>query len=800
MMFRNYLKIALRNLWRNKAFTLINLGGLTISLATCLIIFAWVSDELNYDDSGANADRVFRVGLTLKSKDQPDKQFAETAPPLVPVLLKDFPEIEKAVRILPDNVLIKYRDEHFYCDHFFYADSSFFDVFGFPMVKGDPHDALSGTHSVVITESMARKYFGKEDPIGKIITIKDSILLTITGVAKDLQTNSHFHFDMIGSFAILGRSYGADQLNNWWNDDFYSYLLLRNASASFSLEKRLANIMDKYNAKENKELGFAGIHFLQPLKKIHLYSNLRDEMEPRGNIDSLRILIGIAVFLLVVATINYVNLTTATSFKRAKEIGIRKVAGAAFTQLVRQFLSESILIVVVAVCLSTGLAQLGLPIFNKIGGTEISLVEHFSTSFLFGIGAFALSLGLIAGIYPALYLSRVNPARVFRKGQWKTGSLLFFRKSLVVFQFSLSIILIIATLIALQQLQYMQTQDLGLDKEQVISIPLRTPSEANAKETLISEFEKNAGVMRATASSSTPGRGLANNTVLPEGVPEDHIQTMNTLVVDYDFIDTYKLGLASGRGFSRDYGGDSTGFILNEAAVRELGWGKPQNAIGKGFNWGPGKKGRVIGVVKDFHFNSLQHKMPSIVMQMQGNIYWFNYLSLRIQTKNLRQLIGDLKDTWKKILPDHPFEYFFVAEDYDKQYQAEKRLSNLSVLFSVLTILISCLGLLGLVMVAVSQRIKEIGVRKVLGASVTGIAALLSGDFMKLVGIAIIIASPIAWWLGNQWLENFAYHIKISWWVFILSALLAFLIALLMTSFQAIRAAVANPVNSLRSE
>jgi len=304
----------------------------------------------------------------------------------------------------------------------------------------------------------------------------------------------------------------------------------------------------------------------------------------------------------------------------------------------------------------------------------------------------------------------------------------------------------------------------------------------------------------ATASSSTPGKGLANNTVLPEGVPEDRIQTVNTLVVDYDFINTYKLRLAAGRGFSRNYGGDSLGFILNEAAVRELGWGKSQNAIGKGFNWGLGKKGRIIGVVKDFHFNSLQHKVPSIVMQLNGNFYWFNYISVRVQTKNMQLLIAALKESWKKILPDHPFEYFFVGEDYDKQYQAEQRLSNLSVLFSILTIFISCLGLLGLVMVAVSQRIKEIGVRKVLGASVTGIAALLSGDFIKLVAVAIIIASPIAWWLGNRWLENFAYHVQISWWVFILSALLAFFIALLMTSFHAIRAAVANPVNSLRIE
>jgi putative ABC transport system permease protein len=799
-MLKNYLKIAWRNLRKNKVFTLLNVGGLTISLAACLIIYSWVSDELNYDNYGTNADRVFRVGLILKAKDQPDKLFAETAPVLVPVLLKDFPEIEKATRIVPDNVLIVNKRKSLYCEHFFYADPAFFDVFGFPMVKGNPHDALSGTHALVITEKMAQIYFGNEDPIGKTFTINDTTLLTVTGVIKDIPGNSHFQIDMICSFAVLEARYGAEGMKGWWNDDFYSYLLLRDAHSAASMEKRLAGILDKYNAVENKAIGFSGIHFLQPLKSIHLHSNLSDELNPNGNIASLRIFSAIGFFLLIVAAINYVNLTTATSFRRAKEIGIRKVAGAAYGQLVAQFLSESILTVSISVLLAAGLAQSCLPLFNRIGGTEISLVEHFSGSSLLLLIGFAFALGTIAGIYPALYLSNVNPLRVFKKISGKQGGLLLLRKGLVVFQFSLSVILIIATIIALQQLRFMLSQDLGLDKEGVIAVPLRTTVESRAKVTIIKEFEKNSGVLLASSSSSTPGKGLNNNTVLPEGVAGDRIQTMNTLIVDYDFINTYKLGMAAGRGFSKDFGGDSSAFILNEAAVRELGWGNPQNAIGKSFNWGLGKKGKIIGVVKDFHFNSLQQKLPSLVMHIMPNTGWFNYISIRIQTKNPQQVIASLQKTWKEILPNHPFEYFFVGEDYNKQYQAEQRLSNLSVLFSMLTIFISCLGLLGLVMVSVAQRVKEIGIRKVLGASVTGIAALLSVEFLKLVGIAILIASPVAWWLSNQWLNNFAYRIHITWWVFVLSAILAVLIAIITMSFQAIRAAVTSPVKSLKSE
>jgi putative ABC transport system permease protein len=390
---------------------------------------------------------------------------------------------------------------------------------------------------------------------------------------------------------------------------------------------------------------------------------------------------------------------------------------------------------------------------------------------------------------------------VFKNTTEKKGSLFSLRKALVVFQFALSIILIIATIIALQQLQYMQSQNLGFEKEQVVAIPLRDQSETDLQNLLKSEFVKIQGITTASASSSTPGRRLSNIVVLPEGVQQDQLQTMNTLIVDYDFINTYKLNLVAGRGFSKDFGSDSSAFVLNETAVRELGWGNPEKAIGKKFDWGLGKQGVITGVVKDFHFKALNEKIIPLVMHiLPVTSGWYGFISVRVNTQDMQEAIQSLKVAWIKLMPGHPFDYFFVDEDYNKQYQGEQQLSSLSLIFSVLVIFISCLGLFGLVMVSVSQRIKEIGVRKVLGASVTGIASLLSKDFLRLVGIAILIASPIAWWLMNKWLEAFAYRIHIGWWVFPIAGIAALLIALLTVSFQAIRAALANPVKSLRTE
>jgi putative ABC transport system permease protein len=799
-MLKNYFTIAWRNLWKNKTFTLLNLGGLTISLAACMMIFFWVTDELNYDTAGANADRVYRVALTLQAKGQPDKKFALTAAPLAPVLVKDFPQIEKAVRFEPYAALIRFKNEHFFADKFLFADSTFFDVFGFPMLKGDPHTALNGSNSVVITKSLAKKYFGDEEAVGKTITCNDTLLLKVTGVAADIPATSHFHFDMVCSFRVLENAH-LDDVTNWWDDDYYTYILLKDPAAAPALGAKVENIMDKYNGKENRTMGFTGLHFLQPLRSIHLHSDLNDEIGSNGSIASLRIFIAIAIFLLLVACINYINLTTATSFRRAKEIGIRKVAGAEQRQLIAQFLSESVLITLMALTGAIGIALFCLPVFNRLAGTQISLGAYFSWG-LFGLLiASVVILGIVAGLYPAFYLSNVRLANLFKKSPDKGGGLLSLRKALVVFQFTLSAILIVATIVAWQQLHYMQSQNLGFDKEQVVAIRLRNDAQGRAKESLKQALEKSAGVTMVTTSSTTPGKTLNNIVTLPEGVPNDQQQSMNTLVVDYDFIHTYKLSMAAGRGFSKDYGTDSSAFILNETAVREIGWGNPQNAIGKGFEWGLGKKGKIIGVVKDFHFNSLQKKVVPVVMHIMSlNSGWYGAVSVRIDTRDAQSTIRSMQAVWNRILPDNPFDYYFVNENYDLQYKTEQRLGNLSILFSLLTIFISCLGLFGLVMVAVSQRTKEIGVRKVLGASVTGITTLLSKDFLGLVAIAILIALPFSWWAMNRWLADFAYRVTLHWWVLAIAAALVVFIALATVSVQAIRAALANPVRNLRTE
>ncbi len=793
-MFKNYLKIAWRNLLKNRTLTILNLAGLTFSLTACIIISLWVKNELSYDQSGTNADRVFRIGKTLKAKGQPDKHFSVTSPPLMPALIKDFPEIENGVRFSVSTSILKYNNKNFFTDHFLYADSGFFNLFGYRLLKGDPHSALVQRNSIVLSESTAKKYFGSEEAIGKTILMNDTIPLLVTGIAQDLPVNNHFHFDMVASSQLTAL------YNNWWFDNFYTYILLKDPASSAILEKKISNIMDKYNGKQNAELGFTGIHFLQPLKSIHLHSDLRGDLEPGGNLASLKIFIGIGLFLLIVTCINYINISTAGSFKRAKEIGMRKVSGAVRGQLVSQFLSESVLLTMIALLFSIGLAHLGLPIFNSMAGTSIPVSNGYSVTVILVLVIFGISLGLIAGIYPALYLSRLMPLNALKKISSEKTNGISLRKSLVVFQFSLSIFLTIATIVALQQLRFMQSGNLGFSNEQVLAIQLRNSTEIEKKEVLKKNFESHSGIVMASSSSSTPGKVLSNITVLPEGFPPDRVQTMSTLVVDYSFFDTYKLSLAAGRNFSPDHGGDSSGFMLNETAVQELGWLNAQNAIGKKFNWGLGKEGTIIGVVKDFHYNSLQKKIPPMVMHLMRDLDWYSFISVRINTTNTGLAISSLEKAWNQNLPGHPFEFFFVDEDFNRQYSSERQLGKLSALFSVMIIFISCLGLFGLVMISVSHRIKEIGVRKVLGASVPGIASLLSGSFLKLVLISIVIASPLAWWIMDQWLQSFVYRIDISWWMFALAAFIAVFIALLTVSFQAIRAARANPVRSLRSE
>ncbi len=1039
-MLKNYFRIAWRNLSKNKVFTLLNLGGLTISLAACLIVFLWASDELNYDTASQNADRVFRAALTLEAQDQPDKQFAVTAPPLAHVLMKDFPEIEKAVRITLSSVLVGYKNEHFFTDKFLYADESFFDVFGYMLIKGNAHTALNEPNSAVITESMAKKLFGDvHNAIGKTITSNDTSLLNITGVAKDLPISNHFHFDIISSVKLLD----PQALEGWWNDNYYTYVLVRDAKSVPALDKKISTIMDKYNSEQNKAIGLRGLHFLQPVKSIHLHSDLGEELEPNGSIASLRIFIGIAIFLLIVACINYINLTTATSFRRAKEIGMRKVAGAALSQLVAQFLSESILIALTAFLFSIGLTQVCLPLFNNIAGTQISLAEHLSFPIVSLLIAFAVLLGVIAGLYPALYLSKIRPIKALKKiSDTKSGSLSL-RKALVVFQFSLSIVLIIATIVALQQLHYMQSHDLGFNKEQVLAITLRNQAESNAKEIIKKEFEKNSGISLTTSSSSTPGKGLNNITVLPEGVAQDHIQTMNTLVVDYNFIliaginyvnlatakaavrtkevgirkvtgasrsslisqfltesvitslaacllavviaqlllpavntitqkqltfinnpsilgylfvlalslgiaagifpaiylssfkpvvvlkglivnsrgtlslrkvlvvvqftisivlivgaliitqqvhfmqsetlglnkdqvvivkniretlsdadkdafqnavlqingvkkiamsegvlgglngylflheqgsqnlqhvdflsisddylDALGIRLKEGRSFSAKFPTDITNnprdnqsnkmigsVILNETAVKELGIKEP--AVGKNIFWGQNYL-RVVGVVKNFHFTSFHNKIKPFAFvdnpRRMGNF------TIKLSTDNMKVILAELQNAWNKFSPERPFKYFFLDETYAKLYQSEIHFQQIFTSLVILGILIACLGLFGLATFAAQQRVKEIGIRKVLGASVNEIVRLLSKDFLKLVFIALIIATPIAWFFMNKWLQDFAYRINISWWIFLVAGFVAILIAVVTVSFQAIKAAVANPVKSLRTE
>ncbi len=625
----------------------------------------------------------------------------------------------------------------------------------------------------------------------------DSTRLRVTGVAQDVPANAHFHFDVLCSLATYAKE--GNSFDNWWNQDYYTYLLLRENASAAALEKKLARITANYIGEDEKASGFECFHFLQSLKSIHLDSHLEVEMEVNGERKYIYIFSGIAVFILLIACVNFMNLATAQSIKRAKEVGVRKVAGARRTQLVSQFLSESILITYVALLAAMLLVQFLLPWFSELTHKTFHISSLAAPAWLGALLLFGLVVGLLAGSYPAFFLSGYQAATIIKGVGPASGKGIALRKGLVIFQFSISTLLIIATVITWQQLSFMQNQQLGFQKEQVVIIPLQGKTRGEGQQVVKNNLLKQAGILQASASSSVPGRTLSNTAIRPEGTPENKMQTMQTLLVDEHFLTLYHLQLAAGRNFSPAFRtDDSAAFILNETAVQELGWGTPEQAIGKKFEWGLGKKGTIIGVVQDFHHNSLQQKIPAMVLHILPDRY--RYLSLKVKTAQMQPVLAAIEKIWKTHFTEYPFEYVFLDEDFAQQYSAEERLGKIVSIFSMLTIFVACLGLLGLASFTTEQRTKEIGIRKVLGASAPQIILLLSRDFTRLVLLAVIIAWPIAWYGMHRWLQDFAYRIDISWWIFALAGLATLLIALLTVSLQAIKAAIVNPVDSLRSE
>jgi putative ABC transport system permease protein len=796
-MFKNYLKIALRNIKRQKMYSFINIAGLALGMACCLLILFYVLYEFSYDTFHEDADRIYRVAMEFRAKDQPVKYGAAIAPPVAPAILDNFAEVEYAVRITQGSGIVKHGQKQFFEYGILYADQSFFKVFTFPIIKGDPETVLKEPYTAVLTESTAAKYFGSEDPVGKTISINFQTDYKITGVVEDVPPNSHFTFDFLFSFAPIEESFQNASIGIlWFSHSYYTYIKTRSENLSTALIEGVYNVSANIIGDFEKKVGFAQRFFLQPLKNIYLTSNLRNELGRTGNKTYLFYFIAIAVFILVISSINFVNLSTARSTGRAREVGIRKVTGAEKKQLINQFLGEALFTMFISAGIAMLIILFSLPHFRILTGKDIEL-HLISSAIILYIILIPLAVGLLAGSYPAFILSAFHPIDTLKGAFGHTIKGTRLRKGLVIFQFAISILLIISTIIVSQQLSFMRNRDLGFDKEQIVVLSLRGSGEARQKYNVLkNEFMKNTTIVSASASYTVPGRNPNNNAMLPEGFTGDQWQTFLINWADYDYLETYKIRLAAGRYFLRDFETDKEkAFIINETMVEFLGWNSPEDAIGKTWNLGNRRKGNVIGVTKDYHFNSLHQKISPLVIHLEPK--YFNYLSLRFTTDSVSETLSFIEETWKELVPDEPFSYFFLNEDFDRQYRTEEQVQVIVSLFMIMGMVIACLGLFGLASFSVEQRKKEIGVRKVLGSANYKIVSLFVKDFIILVLAANFVVIPISWLLMNKWLQNFAYRIDMNIWIFILSGLAALVIALLTVSYQTIKAARANPVESL---
>jgi putative ABC transport system permease protein len=806
-MIRNHLKIAIRSLLRNKTFTGINIFGLAIGLSTCMLIMLFVQNELSYDRFNEKADRIVRVVFRGSIQGEKMKE-ASVMPPVAQTLQRDFPEVLEATRLRTvGSPRITYGDKTLRENAFAYVDSNFFHVFSFPLIQGDPKTVLLDPNSIVISETMAKQYFGNENPMGKVLTFKDldNAVFKISGVMRDIPANAHFHFSVFGSMTRLPEA----REPSWMTSEFYTYLVLPAGYDYKKLEAKMSDVMEKYAGsqvekafgmpytqfiKKGNELGL----FLQPLTDIHLHSDVHLELEPGSDIRYVYIFSAIAVFMLLIACINFMNLSTAGASKRAREVGIRKVLGSLKTQLVRQFLLESLLIAAIALLVSLALVYWTLPFFNQLSGKNLSMNLLTNAWLIPGLLLTGLFTGFLAGSYPAFYLSSFNPVTVL-KGKFSSNkNSITLRSGLVVFQFCISIILIVGTTVVYKQLTFIQNTKLGYDKDQVLVVEESYWLGKNMdafKEKIMQDPRvlsiSNSGYLPAGYSYNN------NNTVYPDNKSDQLVKALR-YEVDYTYIPTLGMEMAAGRNFSKSFGTDSLGIIINEEAAKTFGWG--ESALGHTLtrpeNDGSKMTFHVIGVVKDFHFKSLHERISPMVMVLSHNS---ENIIIKYKTRDLGGLLTTMKKAWDP-LAESSFVYSFLDDRVNNTYKAEKKLGVILGIFAGLTIFVACLGLFGLVTFTAEQRTKEIGIRKVVGATIVSIVSLLSRDFLKLVLIAFIISTPVAWYMMNKWLQDFAYKVNISTWVFVLAAVLAITITMITVSFRAIKAAVTNPVDSLRTE
>jgi len=803
-MLKNYLKIAFRNLAKHRAFSFINVAGLTVGISCCLLLFLYIKDESGYDQHHAHAEDLYRVTTAFHNADGFDDHISTSSPPIVMTMLREFPEVVNATRVVKhpvsDEYLIRYDEKSFFEDKGLIVDSTFFGMFSYDFVSGNPEKALTQPNSVVLTKKLANKIFGKPDVLGEVINISDRDY-KVTGVLEDSEHKTHIEANFFTSMQTEGLGKYVTSVTNWAGQNFiYSYIQLNPKSSWQALEAKLPAFLNKYGAEDLKAQGMHKSLHLQAVSDIHLKSNLAHEISQNGSIVYIYVLAAIAVFILLIACINFMNLATAQATRRASEVGVRKTLGASQSLLIRQFLSESMLIVLIAVLLSMILTEVLLPYFNNLVGKSIGFSDINWPYYVVAAIMLTLVTGLLAGGYPAFYLSGFQPAKVL-KGKVTTNlSTGMLRKGLVVFQFVIAICLISGIIIILNQLDYMRNQNLGFEATSRVVIPLRTNEASQQYEVLKNKLGQHTEIQKVTASSVVPGRFVPNDfNIYPAGSNMENAVNCKRYFVDDNFIETLKLQILQGRSF--DHTHQENYILINEMALGDLGIPQ-EEAIGQKLytDWdGNTREYEVIGVVNDFHQLSLRQPIAPTVFHL-GDAEDFNYMVAAVHPANMNQALQDLEQTWKETVAGIPLEYTLLDENIQRQYESESKVSQIIGIFTFITILISCLGLYGLSAFMAERKVKEIGIRKVLGAQFGSIIGLLSRDFTKLVLIAFVLSVPVSYYAMHQWLQNFAYQIDISAQFFIIAGGIALVIAWLTVSYHAIRAALANPVKSLRSE
>lgn len=805
-MLKNYIILAFRNIFRDKLYNFLNISGLALGIASCLLVMFYVSNELKHDKFHEKSPVIYRLTTRFYIQDR-IMNLATTSYLQGPMVKEEFPEVEDFVRLTRYGTsrIIKYGEKTFTEDKFLWADDSFFNIFSFNLKKGDPKLALIEPNSVVITENIAKKYFGDEDPLGKDLLVHNKDLYKVTGVLENYPQTSHLHPDFIASFCSLNIYSTNDIANDLvGNVDYYTYLLLREGSEPIQIERKLEKFKEKYIGVLLQNLGCEADYNLQPLTKIYLHSQKENELEATSNINYIYLLTAIGIFILILSSLNYMNLSTARSANRTKEIGLRKVVGAHRSQLILRFLMESMLLTLISVVLAILLVYIMLPVFKSISGKDLSMNYFLDPVIALGLFGLFIILGIISGSYSAFFLSSFRPAEVIQgKLRSKTGHA-YMRVILVSVQFTISIILIIGTLLMNKQQNFMRTMRLGYEKDNIISLKLRNSETRKKCDSIKREFLQNPDVIKVSTSMHIPLGTNMFSAHHPVGKPQDEQIMLYGQIVDQDFLETYGLELIAGRNFSREFPNDpQESIIINQTAARELGW--QNNALGKEIEMIMSLEDRIkykiIGIVKDYHFQSLHEKIHPIALYNSSPFgERFNKISARIAPGKTGDVMAFIAAKWKEFDPLYPLEFIFIDDQYDSLYRSEERLSKLFMYFTILAIIVGCLGLFGLSSFSAEQKTKEIGIRKVLGATVTGIILLMLKEFMKWIMLAVLIAWPLAYFLMNSWLQNFAYRIKPGLDIFLLSSLLALLVAFFTIIFQSVRASIADPVDSLHYE